>query len=186
MQDVKERAARLYSSVASAYEGGAPFFAHAGRRLVEIAGVAPGDAVLDVAAGRGAVLFPAAARVGPRGRVVGIDLAPGMVDETQAAIARRGVANAEMHPMDAEALAFEAATFDRVLCSFAVFWFPNLDRALAEMRRVLRPAGTVGFAFARGADPRWRWYTDRLRESGALAGLPLHFPSGGVKSHFVV
>ena len=176
MNDAKERAARLYSAVAAAYEDGAPFFAQAGRRLVELAGVAPGDAVLDVAAGRGAVLFPAAERVGPRGRVVGVDLAPGMVDETRAAIARRGLANAEMRLMDAEALAFDAGTFDRVLCSFAVFWFPALDRALAEMRRVLRPGRTVGFAFTRGADPRWRWYTDRLRESGALDGLP---PSPG-------
>jgi O-methyltransferase/aklanonic acid methyltransferase len=111
-----------------------------------------------VAAGRGAVLFPAAERVGPRGRVVGVDLAPGMVDETQSAIARRGVANPEMRLMDAEALAFEDGSFDRVLCSFAVFWFPNLDRALDVMRRVLRPGGTVGFAFTRGADPRWSWY----------------------------
>ena len=45
MNDPKARAAKLYSSVAAAYEDGPPFFAHAGRRLVEIAGVAPGDAV---------------------------------------------------------------------------------------------------------------------------------------------
>jgi ubiquinone/menaquinone biosynthesis C-methylase UbiE len=172
VDDAKQLAARLYSSVAAVYEGGAPFFAHAGRRLVDVAGVALGEAVLDVATGRGAALFPAVERVGRRGRVVGIDVAPGMVNETRAAIERRGIANAEIRLMDAEALALDAGSFDRVLCSFAVFWFPNLDRALAEMRRVLRPGGTLAFAFTRGADPRWTWYADRLREMGALDGLP--------------
>ena len=52
---------------------------HFGERLVELAGVGPGDAVLDVACGRGAVLVPAATRVGPVGRVVGVDLSPVMV-----------------------------------------------------------------------------------------------------------
>jgi ubiquinone/menaquinone biosynthesis C-methylase UbiE len=172
MDDVKARAAKLYSSVAPLYEDGPPFFTYAGRRLVEVAGVTAGDVVLDVAAGRGAVLFPAAERAGTDGRVIGIDLAPGMVEQTQAAIEQRGIANAEMRHMDAEALTLVAGTFDRVLCSFAVFWFPHLEQALAEMRRVLRPGGTAAFAFTRGADPRWAWYSDLLKETGALDGLP--------------
>jgi ubiquinone/menaquinone biosynthesis C-methylase UbiE len=171
--EARERVAALYSSVAPDYEAlGPPFFAHAGRRLVELAGIAPGSAVLDVAAGRGAVLFPAAERVGPGGRVVGIDLAAGMVEHTAQAIARRGPAHAEMRRMDAEALAFPDASFDAVLCSFAIFWFPDTHRALQEMRRVLKPGGTVGFAFSRGRDPRWRWYDDLLRTFGALHDLP--------------
>ena len=60
---VFDRAAPTYDKVAGAYHD------HFGERLVELAGVRPGDAVLDVACGRGAVLVPAAARVGPTGRV---------------------------------------------------------------------------------------------------------------------
>jgi ubiquinone/menaquinone biosynthesis C-methylase UbiE len=173
----KDRVARLYSSVAVAYqEKGPPFFAHAGNRLVEIAGVKAGDTVLDVAAGRGAVLFPAADRVGPDGRVVGIDLAGGMVTQTRAEIAQRGLSHAEMRHMDAEALDFPDASFTHALCSFAVFFFPDLPRVLSEMLRVLRPGGTVGFAFTRGYEQRWLWYEQLLRKVGAFDGLP---PSPG-------
>lgn len=116
--DLKQRVAALYTRVAPQYEAhGPPFFAHAGRRLVKVAGVAEGDVVLDVAAGRGAVLLAAAVRVGRDGRVIGIDLAEGMVEQTGAAIARYGLWNAEMRLMDAERLAFAAATFGHVIAS---------------------------------------------------------------------
>jgi len=62
-------------------------FRYFGARLVEAAGVEPGDRVLDVATGRGAVLFPAAERVGPTGEVTGIDLSPEMVRLTGADLA---------------------------------------------------------------------------------------------------
>ncbi|MGH2351659.1 MAG: class I SAM-dependent methyltransferase [Chloroflexota bacterium] len=89
----------------------------------------------------------------------------------------RGVTNAEMRLMDAEALAFEDGSFDRVLCSIAVFWFPHLEQALAEMHRVLRPGGTAAFAFTRGADPRWKSWSGRsgetkLRVRRGLSGQP--------------
>jgi ubiquinone/menaquinone biosynthesis C-methylase UbiE len=176
----KRRVAALYTQVASDYaELGPPLFAHAGYRLVEITGIAEGDRVLDVATGRGAVLFPAASRVGLSGKVIGIDLAEGMVAQTGSAISRQGLSNAVVHQMDAEALAFPSASFDRVLCSFAIFFFPNLPLALSEMRRVLRPGGAIGVAFSRGTEPRWRWYEARLRELEALDALP---PPPGRKS----
>jgi ubiquinone/menaquinone biosynthesis C-methylase UbiE len=153
-------AAELYSRIAPSY--GEPMFSHAGRRLVELAGVQPGQHVLDLAAGRGAVLFPAAERVGADGAVTGIDLAPGMVEQTSHEITAHGLANARMLHMDAEALDFDAEQFDHVLCSFGVFWFPDLDAALRNVRRVLVPGGRAGFAFARGTDPRWAWYEQLL------------------------
>ena len=58
--------------------------------------------MLDVAAGRGALLFPAAARVGPTGHVTGIDFAPNMVRETAKEIENRNPRNAEIGQMDAE------------------------------------------------------------------------------------
>ena len=58
-------------------------FVHFGQRLVDVVGVQPGHCVLDVASGRGAVLFPAAERAGAGDRVVGIDLAEGMVQAPQ-------------------------------------------------------------------------------------------------------
>ncbi len=49
--------------------------------------------------------------------------------------------NADVRLMDAEQLAFQDAFFDRVLCGFALFFFPDLDRALGEFYRVLKPGG---------------------------------------------
>ncbi len=175
----KQQLAALYTRVASAYvEQGPPRFAYVGRRLVEMVCVGVGDTVLDIGTGRGAVLFPAAERVGRSGRVVGIDVAPGMVEHTRAAISEKGLPQADVHLMDAENLLFPDESFTHVLCSFAVFFFPDLARVLAETWRVLRPGGVVGFAFQRGVDPRWAWYEELLRSEGALDNLPA-LPSNG-------
>src|SRR5579871_4085604 len=99
---VKAEIAGLYSRVAPRYSQVGPTrFAYVGRRLVEHLGIGEGAQVLDVAAGRGANLFPAAEKTGASGHVTGIDLSEGMVRETSAEIARRGISNAEIRLMDA-------------------------------------------------------------------------------------
>jgi SAM-dependent methyltransferase len=128
-----------------------------------------GDRVLEVAAGRGAVLFPAAERVGPGGRVLGIDLSAGMVEHTSAEIQERGLRQAEMQLMDAETLALPEHSLEAVLCSFAVFFFGDVEGALRRFARVLVPGGRLGFAFSRGTDPRWQWYEELLGEFVSLA-----------------
>jgi SAM-dependent methyltransferase len=152
--------------------------------------VPPGARVLDVATGRGAVLFAAAERVGPGGRVLGVDLSDGMVRETAREIARAGLAKVAVRRMDAEQLDLADGSFDVAFCSFALFFFPRPRVALAEMRRVLRPGGTLGIAYAEQNDPRWRWQNElfgthavfepppagvlqgpALRRPGALADL---------------
>src|SRR5512140_3367880 len=97
----------VFSRAAPTYDRIGPrFFAHFGRVLVERAQLTPGAAVLDVAAGRGAVLFPAAQQVGTGGRVIGIDLSAEMVRETAAEIRNSGWQHVEMRQMDAEQLDF--------------------------------------------------------------------------------
>ena len=118
-------------------------FAHFGQRLVEVVGVEPGQRVLDVATGRGAVLFPAAERVGTAGEAVGVDLAESMVRAANEEAERRGLGT-PVRVMDAEQLDFPDASFDRVLCGFGVMFFPHLDQALGEFRRVLKPGGRLG------------------------------------------
>jgi SAM-dependent methyltransferase len=120
-------------------------FAHFGRRLVEVVGVEPGQRVLDVATGRGAVLFPAIERVGTAGQAVGVDLAEGMVQAANDEAERRGW-GPRVRAMDAERLDFPDAAFDRVLCGFGVMFFPHLDQALGEFRRVLKPGGRLGIS----------------------------------------
>ncbi len=129
----KENIAGLYHRVAPNYgQVGPNIFAYGGKHLVERIGMIEGARVLDVAAGRGANLFPAAEIVGPHGQVIGIDLAEGMVQETTAEIERRYLHNATMLQMDAEHLAFPDASFDYMLCGFAIFLFPSLEQALSD------------------------------------------------------
>ena len=145
LEGPKANIAGLYNRVAAIYGRVGPDpFAYAGRGLVERIGISVGDRVLDVGVGRGANLFPAAEKVGPRGQVIGIDLSEEMLRETGAEIERRGLRHATVLAMDAEHLTFETATFDYVLCGFAIFLFPHFEQALAEFFRVLRPGGSAG------------------------------------------
>jgi ubiquinone/menaquinone biosynthesis C-methylase UbiE len=131
-----------FNSVAADYDAGPGCFAYFGRRLVTAADIRPEQRVLDVACGRGAVLFPAGELVGETGEVIGIDLAEEMARTTNEEATRRGL-KARVQVMDAEHLDFPDATFDCVLCGFGVMFFPNQDRALGEFRRVLKPGGRV-------------------------------------------
>lgn len=181
---VKAEIAGLYSRVAPSYSQVGPSrFAYIGRRLVEHLGIGEGARVLDVAAGRGANLFPAAEKAGASGYVKGIDLSEGMVRETSAELARRGISNAEIRQMDAEHLEFEDASFDYVTCGFAIFLFPQPDTALAEMRRVLRPGGIVGLSVAHNPDALSQWYGAHLTAYAERYGFPLRV--GGNRLQFL-
>jgi ubiquinone/menaquinone biosynthesis C-methylase UbiE len=170
MDDHKTYVAGVFDRSASDYDRiGDPVFAPLGHRLVELAGVAPGDRVLDVATGAGAVLVPAANAAGPSGRVVGIDIAPAMVARAAAEIDRLGLANAEARTGDAEALDLPDASFDRALCAFSIFFFPHPERALAELARVLRPGGTVAISSWRMRDARFAFWPRLLKEHGVEA-----------------
>jgi ubiquinone/menaquinone biosynthesis C-methylase UbiE len=71
---------RAFDEAAATYDAvGVEFFTPMGAELVRRAAIRPGEHVLDVGCGRGAVLLPAAHATGPGGRVTGIDLAPAMV-----------------------------------------------------------------------------------------------------------
>jgi ubiquinone/menaquinone biosynthesis C-methylase UbiE len=155
----KRKLADTFSRAAPGYDA-VPFFHAFGARLVALADIRPGARVLDVACGRGAVLFPAADAVGPQGEVVGIDLAEGMVNATAAECERRGLSQISIRCMDAEELDFPDGHFDRVLCGFGVFFFP---RALAEFRRVLAPGGRLGLSTWGEDDHRWDWLDDLIR-----------------------
>src|SRR5688572_1828294 len=140
-QDVisqKKLVESVFDTVAEGY-GTLEYVRHFGQRLVHRAGLRKGMKVLDVACGRGAVLIPAAEAVGRGGLTVGIDLAVEMIDQTYVEVRQRDLDQAIMFHMDAEALDFDSDTFDVVLCGFGLFFFPHLEKALAEFMRVLKP-----------------------------------------------
>ncbi|MGH7821530.1 MAG: class I SAM-dependent methyltransferase, partial [Candidatus Binatia bacterium] len=109
--------------------------------LVDFAGVAPGQAVLDVACGTGIVARTAFERMKGRGRVVGLDL-----NEAMLTVAGRVRPEVEWRRGDAADLPFPDRSFDAVLCQMALMFFPDRGRALGEMRRVVDAGGTVAVA----------------------------------------
>lgn len=113
--------------------------------------------MLDVATGRGAVLFPAVKQVGPSGQVIGVDLSEGMVRETASEIERRGITSVRVMVMDAEQLDFPDESFDAVLCSFALFFFPHQLKTLREFRRILKPGGKLALSTWAKGDERFAW-----------------------------
>lgn len=157
--------AEIFGRSAATFDRVGPmFFSHFGGRLVELARVPKGARVLDIATGRGAILFPAAEAVGPKGCAIGIDLSAPMVHQTAMEIEQRGLTNAEVHCMDAEQLQFPEESFDYVLCGLSIFFFPQLERALAEMRRVLEPGGVIGATTFWHDDERWKWLGDLFKK----------------------
>ncbi len=145
--------ANVFSASADTYDQVIGFFAPFGRALVAGADLDRGAKVLDVASGRGACLYPALESVGPEGHVVGVDIAPGMVDALGTELAAKGIANAEVHVADAEDLPFPSGSFDSVLAGFMIFFAPDPDRVLAEFARVLKPGGTVALTIFDGSTP---------------------------------
>ncbi|MDF0602813.1 methyltransferase domain-containing protein [Psychromarinibacter sp. C21-152] len=151
----------------------AVFRAWAGH-VLDGADVGVGDAVLDVACGTGVVARQARARVGPGGRAVGVDPAPGML-----AVARDVEPGVEWLPGTAEALPVEEAAFDGVLCQFGMMFFKDRGQAAREMARVLTRGGRVSVAVwnAIEENPAYAGVTALLDEHvGPEAGDALRMP----------
>jgi ubiquinone/menaquinone biosynthesis C-methylase UbiE len=111
--------------------------------MMALASPAPGDAVLDIACGTGLVAFDAARAVGPEGYVLGVDLSGRMVGFAEERARKVKLSNCRFARMDAETLDLPDARFDVVLCALGLMYMPNPERALREMRRVLRPGGRI-------------------------------------------
>jgi ubiquinone/menaquinone biosynthesis C-methylase UbiE len=165
--EYKSRLSEIFTRSSPIYDQiGPTFFSYFGNKLVQYADLQRGSSVLDIACGRGAVLFPAAEAVSDHGKVVGIDISPGMVERTQHEIHMRKLNNTYVFVMDAERLDFPNSEHDYVLCGLCLFFFPNLKGALEEYWRVLKPGGYIiasTFKKQRDDDHSKEW--DALYES---------------------
>lgn len=136
----REREADYLRSVVA--EGGSPAqaYKHLSYHLLE---VQQGMRILDVGCGAGVDLPELARITGNTGAVIGIDRDTSLVATCRKTLAERGVGNAWVYEGDAERLTFAVGEFDRVRADRAVQHMHHPERALAEMRRVLKPGGIL-------------------------------------------
>jgi ubiquinone/menaquinone biosynthesis C-methylase UbiE len=111
--------------------------------LMAGAGLRPGERVLDVACGTGIVALDAAARVSPGGDVVGVDLSDRMIEAARGRALQEHHANVRFERMDAERMNLPDNGFDVALCALGLMYMPGPERAILEMRRLLRPGGRI-------------------------------------------
>lgn len=114
-------------------------------RLADILEPRPGERLLELGPGPGHFTFAMAQRVGERGSVVAFDLQQQMLDALGATASRRGVHNLELRQGDATSLPYEDASFDGAFLVTVLGEIPDQEKALRELRRVLRPGGRVVF-----------------------------------------
>ena len=113
-----------------------------GEMLAETVDVRAGERVLDVAAGNGNATLAAARRFAD---VTSTDYVPALLDKGRRRAEAEGL-NVRFQVADAEALPFDAASFDVVLSTFGVMFAPDQARAARELLRVVRPGGRIGMA----------------------------------------
>ena len=140
----KLKAAATYNAAADHFDDEPlGFWARIGRRTVERLDLSPGATVLDVGCGAGASALPAAERVGPRGRVIGIDLAERLLAIARQKAEHHGLANVEFRVGDMERLGYPDGHFDAVVSVFSIFFVPDMVRQVRELWRMVRPGGRL-------------------------------------------
>lgn len=114
--------------------------------LVDEVDPQPGQTVLELTAGPGETGFLAAQRLGPNGRLISSDFVPAMVEAAQRGAAERGLDIVECRVLDAQQIDLPDASVDCVLSRFGLMLVPEQQRAMGEIRRVLRPGGRCAYA----------------------------------------
>jgi len=111
--------------------------------MLDMADVRTGSRVLDVAAGAGGQTLTAAKRVGPTGSVVATDISSNLIALAAENARKAGLTNVETRVMDGEHLELEEGAFDAVISRLGLIYFPDQQKALTGMHRVLKPGGRL-------------------------------------------
>jgi ubiquinone/menaquinone biosynthesis C-methylase UbiE len=111
--------------------------------VVAEADVQPGMSVLDVASGTGEPAISIATQLNGTGHVVATDISADPLKIAAERAQQRGLTNIEFKPCDVHGLDFPDNSFDRITSRLGAMFFADIDKALSEIRRVLRPGGKV-------------------------------------------
>jgi ubiquinone/menaquinone biosynthesis C-methylase UbiE len=168
------------SGSASGWQSGAAArvqaFGPATELMLDLAGVAAGARVLDLGAGTGDQTIMAAQRVGSGGLVLATDISAAMLDVARESARAAGLSNIRIQVMDAQRIDLEPGSFDAVIARLSLQFVPDVPRALAEARRVLRAGGRLA-AIVYSAVERNSYRAGPQAIASRLAGRP--FPEAG-------
>ncbi|NQT73350.1 MAG: arsenite methyltransferase [Chloroflexi bacterium] len=101
------------------------------------------DLVIDVGSGGGMDVFLASQKVGPKGKVIGIDITEEMVSKARTTAAHYGYKNVEFRLGGIEDISFESNSVDHIISNCTINLSPNKTKVLKEMFRVLKPGGKI-------------------------------------------
>jgi ubiquinone/menaquinone biosynthesis C-methylase UbiE len=145
--DIKTEVRRTWESAApgwAKWEGAiAAGLADVTETMLDTARVGPDMRVLDLACGAGSQTLQVAQRVGPKGRVVAIDISATMLMHVREAAARRGLTDIETLECAAEDLPQTLAPFDAAISRLGLMLFPDPKQALEAVQRVLKPNARI-------------------------------------------
>jgi ubiquinone/menaquinone biosynthesis C-methylase UbiE len=168
----KSAVAKAYGLASAGYNKPAlKFFSQGAEALVDFADLSRGQRILDVATGTGHAALYAGLKVGAdHGSVVGIDIAKEMVHLANASAKTLSRGNVRFELMDGEHTTFADDEFDAVLCSYGIFFLPDMANGLTEWKRVAKSGGWVCFsAFGDTAfQPQSDLFEQRIRYFGPL------------------
>jgi SAM-dependent methyltransferase len=175
----KETTRAQWETAAEAWNDWAPllraWLGPATELMLDMAEVTAGSRVLDVAAGAGDQTLQAAARVGPSGHVLATDISPRILAFAAANARRTGLHNVETAVMDGELIDVPEASFDAVISRVGLIYFPDQQKALAAMRRALKPGGRVA-AIVYGTADKNTFFSIPVSIIRQRAGLPPPLP----------
>ena len=140
-------------------------------RMLALAGVGPGQRVLDVAAGNGEQTLMAARLVGPNGFVLATDIADRLLAYLDEAAQKEGLTNVQTRLMDGRRLELEPESFDAAICRLALMLIPEREKALAGIHRALKP-GTRFAAIVLSTAEKEPHISELLAIARRHAGLP--------------
>ena len=142
----KQNIARIYDRRQDSYDRGGADNWHfkLAYRLVECADLRVGDLVLDLATGTGMVAIEAAKKVGRLGKVVGVDISPGLLSVARRKVEIAALDNVELQLADVETLNFSPNSYDRILCCSALPLFTDVSADLRLWYGFLKPKGKLG------------------------------------------
>lgn len=138
------KAAEIYNATATLCDKPPlAFWARTGQHTVDKLTLTPGSIVLDVCCGTGVSALPAAERVGPKGRVLAIDVAEQALQAARKKAARQHLSQLDFRLGDMTDLGLPGNTFDAVICVFGIFFAEDMEQQVQDLWRLVGPGGQL-------------------------------------------